>query len=44
MLNHEKGAPPLYSELEAILKGQIEHGEYMKGDLFPTGKDGDGKI
>lgn len=38
MLNHEKGAPPLYSQLEAILKGQIEHGEYMKGDLFPTEK------
>lgn len=38
MLNHEKGAAPLYSQLEAILKSQIEHGEYTKGDLFPTEK------
>ena len=38
MLNHEKGAPPLYSQLETILKGQIEHGEYTKGDIFPTEK------
>ena len=38
MLNREKGAPPLYSQLEAILRGQIEHGEYTKGDVFPTEK------
>lgn len=38
MLNHEKGAPPLYSQLESILKRQIEHGEYNKGDLLPTEK------
>lgn len=38
MLNHEKGASPLYAQLEAILKGKIEHGEYNKGDQFPTEK------
>lgn len=38
MLNHEKGAPPLYSQLEMILRGQIEQGEYSKGDLMPTEK------
>lgn len=38
MLNHEKGAPPLYSQLESILKGKIEHGEYNKGDFLPTEK------
>lgn len=38
MLNHEKGAPPLYSQLETILKKQIEHGEFNKGDTFPTEK------
>lgn len=38
MLNHEKGAPPLYSQLESILKKKIEHGEYSKGDFFPTEK------
>ena len=38
MLNHEKGAQPLYSQLETILKKKIEHGEYNKGDVFPTEK------
>lgn len=38
MLNREKGAPPLYSQLESILKKQIEHGEFNKGDLMPTEK------
>ncbi|SET75033.1 GntR family transcriptional regulator [Lacrimispora sphenoides] len=38
MLNHEKGAQPLYSQLETILKKQIEHGEFNKGDIFPTEK------
>lgn len=38
MLNHEKGAPPLYSQLESILRKQIEHGEYNKSDLLPTEK------
>lgn len=38
MLNREKEAPPLYSQLESILKIQIEHGEYNKGDFLPTEK------
>lgn len=38
MLNHEKGAPPLYAQLEAVLKKKIECGEYSKGDFFPTEK------
>lgn len=38
MLNHEKGAQPLYSQLETILRNMIEHGEYNKGDIFPTEK------
>lgn len=38
MLNREKGAPPLYSQLEIILKRMIEHGEYNKGDLLPSEK------
>ena len=38
MLNHEKGAPPLYSQLEAIIKRKIEQGEYEKGDFLPTEK------
>lgn len=36
ILNREKGAPPLYSQVEAILKTDIEHGKYNKGDSFPT--------
>lgn len=38
MLNHEKGAPPLYAQLEAILRKQIESGEYEKGELLPAEK------
>lgn len=38
MLNHEKGAPPLYSQLEAIIKKEIEQGEYNRGDFLPTEK------
>ena len=38
MLNHAKGAAPLYSQLETILREQIESGEYTKGDVFPTEK------
>lgn len=37
-LNREKGTPPLYSQLESILKKKIEHGEYNKGDFLPTEK------
>lgn len=38
MLNREKGAAPLYSQIVEIIKGQIEGGEFVKGDLFPTEK------
>ncbi len=38
MLNHDKGALPLYSQLEQILRKKIEHGEYCKGDFLPTEK------
>jgi GntR family transcriptional regulator/GntR family mannosyl-D-glycerate transport/metabolism transcriptional repressor len=38
MLDHGKGAPPLYSQLEAILKNDIECGKYNKGDIFPSEK------
>lgn len=38
MLNHDKGALPLYSQLEQILRKKIEHGEYSKGDFLPTEK------
>ena len=36
ILNREKGAPPLYSQVETILRTDIEHGKYNKGDSFPT--------
>ena len=36
LLRREKGAPPLYLQLETILKSEIEHGKYNKGDLFPS--------
>lgn len=38
MLNREKGAAPLYSQIVEIIKGQIEGGEFVKGDLFLTEK------
>lgn len=38
-LNFEKGAPPLYMQLESLLKEKIEQGEYNKGDMFPTEKE-----
>lgn len=38
MLNHENGAQPLYAQISQILKAKIEHGEYTKGDMFPTEK------
>ena len=28
ILNREKGAPPLYSQVETILRTDIEHGKY----------------
>jgi len=36
MLNREKGAAPLYSQIVEIIRGQIENGEFVKGDLFLT--------
>lgn len=44
MLNHEKGAPPLYSQLESIIKMQIERGEYNRGGLSSYRKDADGSV
>ncbi len=37
-LNHEKGAAPLYSQIENIIKAQIENGEYAYGDVLPSEK------
>ncbi|WMJ85889.1 GntR family transcriptional regulator [Anaerocolumna sp. MB42-C2] len=37
-LNHEKGAAPLYSQIEGILKEKIEKGEYACGDVLPSEK------
>lgn len=37
-LNHEKGAAPLYFQIENILKEQIEKGEYAYGDILPSEK------
>lgn len=39
MLDREKGAIPLYMQLEMALRKKIEQGEYSKGDLFPTEKE-----
>ena len=39
MLNFEKGAAPLYTQLEQLLQKKIEQGEYGKGDLLPTEKE-----
>ncbi len=36
MLNREKGAAPLYSQIAEIIKSQIENGEFVKGDQFLT--------
>lgn len=38
ILNRAKGASPLYSQLENILKKKIEDGEYKKGDAFLSEK------
>lgn len=37
-LNREKGAAPLYSQIVEIIKGQIENGEFAKGEMFLTEK------
>ena len=38
MLIRQKGAAPLYSQIEAIIKEQIERGDYVKGDIYPSEK------
>ena len=38
MLNREKGAAPLYSQIADILKKQIRNGEFVSGDSFYTEK------
>lgn len=38
MLNREKGAPPLYFQIENIIREQIENGEYNNGDAFLSEK------
>lgn len=39
MLDRKKGAIPLYTQLEMVLRKKIEQGEYTKGDFFPTEKE-----
>ncbi|MGN1142384.1 MAG: GntR family transcriptional regulator [Oliverpabstia sp.] len=39
MLNREKGAAPLYSQIVDILKEKIENGEFVSGDQFYTEKN-----
>ncbi len=34
-LNREKGAAPLYAQLEQFFKHEIERGAYQYGDIFP---------
>lgn len=38
MLDRKKGAASLYAQIEAILKEQIENGEFSYGDMFPSEK------
>ncbi|QHQ59929.1 UTRA domain-containing protein [Anaerocolumna sedimenticola] len=37
-LNREKGAPPLYFQVENIIKEQIENGEFLSGEILPSEK------
>lgn len=37
-LCREKSAPPLYAQIESILKTRIEEGEFQNGDIFPSEK------
>lgn len=39
MLNREKGAQPLYFQLENLLREEIEQGNFIKGEIFPTEKN-----
>lgn len=36
MLDFNKGAPALYSQIKELLKEKIESGEYMPGDVLPS--------
>ncbi|MBO7335683.1 MAG: GntR family transcriptional regulator [Lachnospiraceae bacterium] len=38
MLDHGRGASPLYAQIEEILKNRIENGTYKKGELVPGEK------
>ncbi len=38
VLNREKGASPLYAQLEQFFKHEIERGTYQYGDIFPGEK------
>ena len=39
MIDRNPGAPPLYAQLENILKQKIEQGTYKRGDFLPTEKE-----
>ena len=39
MIDRNPGAPPLYAQLESILKQKIEQGTYKRGDFLPTEKE-----
>ena len=39
MLNRERGALPLYRQLEIIIKDSIDNGEYSAGDILPAESD-----
>ncbi|AOT73212.1 hypothetical protein Gferi_19130 [Geosporobacter ferrireducens] len=36
LLNHAKGAPPLYYQIKEFIKEKIENDEYSSGDTIPT--------
>ncbi|WP_026495699.1 GntR family transcriptional regulator [Butyrivibrio sp. WCD3002] len=38
-LNREKGATPLYLQLEDLIRMEIESGKYIKGDILPSEKE-----
>ncbi|WP_035778377.1 GntR family transcriptional regulator [Butyrivibrio sp. MC2013] len=38
-LNREKGAAPLYLQLEDLIRTEIESGKYVKGDILPSEKE-----
>lgn len=36
LLDHSKGAPPLYYQIKEYLKNKIEEEDYLKGDILPS--------